>query len=184
MQALGMIELYGYVTAIEALDAALKAANVSLQSISKIDGGVVTVQITGDVGAVKAAMDASAAAAERIGKVLFVHVIPRPEEGVPGSPEKPQPPKKKQPVESVQEIDEQPADGMEEIDADDQETEVELTEERKAVLNALTLEQLEAMTVKELRSVARDLNIGSMSRKEIRFGKKEELISAIIKFLE
>lgn len=78
MNALGMIETYGYVPAVEALDSALKAANVSLHSVTKVKGGLVTVLVTGDVGAVKAAMDASAAAAERVGTVISVHVIPRP----------------------------------------------------------------------------------------------------------
>ena len=77
MQALGMIEVYGYLTAVEALDSALKAANVSRLGVDKVRGGLVTVLVEGDVGAVKAAMDASAAAAERVGTVISVHVIPR-----------------------------------------------------------------------------------------------------------
>ena len=78
MKALGMIEVYGYLTAVEALDSALKAANVTRLDVVKVRGGLVTVLVEGDVGAVKAAMDASAAAAERIGTVVSVHVIPRP----------------------------------------------------------------------------------------------------------
>ena len=78
MKALGMIEVYGYLAAVEALDSALKAANVSLVDVSKVRGGLVTVLVDGDVGAVKAAMDASAAAAQRVGTVVSVHVIPRP----------------------------------------------------------------------------------------------------------
>ena len=82
MKALGMIEVYGYLTAVEALDAALKAANVNRLTVEKVKGGLVAVFVTGDVGAVKAAMDASAAAAERVGKVISVHVIPRPADSV------------------------------------------------------------------------------------------------------
>ncbi len=82
MQALGLIELYGMVTAIEALDSSLKAANVRLQDMTIVKGGLVTVTVLGDVGAVKAAMDASAAAAERVGRVISVHVIPRPHESI------------------------------------------------------------------------------------------------------
>lgn len=82
MQALGMIEVYGYLTAVEALDSALKAANVSRLGVEKVRGGLVTVLVEGDVGAVKAAMDASAAAAERVGTVISVHVIPRPADDV------------------------------------------------------------------------------------------------------
>ena len=82
MNALGMIETYGYLTAVEALDSALKAANVSLVDVVRVRGGLVTVLIEGDVGAVKAAADAAAAAAERVGEVVSVHVIPRPDKDV------------------------------------------------------------------------------------------------------
>ncbi|AWY97194.1 BMC domain-containing protein [Blautia argi] len=82
MNALGMIETYGYLTAVEALDSALKAANVSLVDVVRVRGGLVTVLIEGDVGAVKAAVDAAAAAAERVGEVVSVHVIPRPDDSV------------------------------------------------------------------------------------------------------
>lgn len=82
MNALGMIETYGYLAAVEALDSALKAANVSLVDAVKVKGGLVTVLIEGDVGAVKAAVDAAAAAAERVGTVVAIHVIPRPAEEV------------------------------------------------------------------------------------------------------
>ena len=78
MQALGMIETRGLVPSIEAADAMLKAANVSLQCKTHIGGGLVTVMVRGDVGAVKAATDAGAAAAERVGELISVHVIPRP----------------------------------------------------------------------------------------------------------
>ena len=74
--ALGMIETRGLVGAVEAADAMVKAANVTL--IGKVGGGLVTVMVRGDVGAVKAATDAGAAAAERVGELLSVHVIPRP----------------------------------------------------------------------------------------------------------
>ena len=70
MKALGMIELYGYLAAVEALDSALKAANVSSLGATKVGGGLVTVMVEGDVGAVKASMDAAASAAERVGEVI------------------------------------------------------------------------------------------------------------------
>jgi len=76
--ALGMIETKGLVSAIEAADAMVKAANVSLIGKVHVGGGLVTVMVRGDVGAVKAATDAGAAAAERIGELISVHVIPRP----------------------------------------------------------------------------------------------------------
>ena len=82
MKALGLIELLGYVPAVVALDTALKTAEVSFQQISKIDKGIVSLTVTGDVSAVQAAMDAAAAAAEQVGQVLYVHVIPRPHDEV------------------------------------------------------------------------------------------------------
>ncbi len=77
-EALGKIETKGLVASIEAADAMVKAANVTLVGKELIGGGYVTVMVRGDVGAVKAATDAGAAAAERIGELVSVHVIPRP----------------------------------------------------------------------------------------------------------
>jgi len=76
--ALGMIETRGEVPAIEAADAMVKAADVHLIGKVIIGGGLVSVMVRGDVGAVKAAVDAGAAAAQRIGELIAVHVIPRP----------------------------------------------------------------------------------------------------------
>lgn len=78
MIALGMVETKGLVGAIEAADAMVKAANVTLIGSEYIGGGYVTVMVRGDVGAVKAATDAGAAAAKRVGELASVHVIPRP----------------------------------------------------------------------------------------------------------
>ena len=80
--ALGMIETKGLTAAIEAADAMVKAANVTLTGKVLVGGGLVTVMVRGDVGAVKAATDAGAAAAERIGELVSVHVIPRPHSDV------------------------------------------------------------------------------------------------------
>ena len=79
-EALGMIETRGLVGAIEAADAMVKAANVILIGKEYIGAGYVTVMVRGDVGAVKAATDAGAAAARRVGELVSVHVIPRPHE--------------------------------------------------------------------------------------------------------
>lgn len=78
MEALGMIETKGLVASIEAADAMVKAANVTLIGKEYPGGGLVSVMVRGDVGAVKAAVEAGAAAAERLGELLSVHVIPRP----------------------------------------------------------------------------------------------------------
>ncbi len=78
LTALGVIETKGLVGSIEAADAMVKAANVKLIGKVHVGGGLVTVMVRGDVGAVKAATDAGAAAAEKIGELVSVHVIPRP----------------------------------------------------------------------------------------------------------
>ena len=77
-EALGMIETRGLVAAIEAADAMVKAANVTLIGSEKIGSGLVSVMVRGDVGAVKAAVEAGGAAAARLGEVIATHVIPRP----------------------------------------------------------------------------------------------------------
>ena len=78
LNALGMIETKGLVGAIEAADAMVKAANVTLVGKEHVGGGLVAVLVRGDVGAVKAATDAGAVAAERVGELVSIHVIPRP----------------------------------------------------------------------------------------------------------
>ncbi len=87
MQALGMVECFGLVAMIEAADAMVKTANVELVGYERIDAGLVTAIVRGEVGAVKAAVDAGAVAARRIGTVTAVHVIPSPhievDEGIP-----------------------------------------------------------------------------------------------------
>ena len=80
--ALGMIETRGLVGAVEAADAMVKAANVTLIGREQVGSGLVTVMVRGDVGAVKAATDAGAAAASRVGELVSVHGIPRPHEEV------------------------------------------------------------------------------------------------------
>ena len=82
LQALGMVETKGLVGSIEAADAMVKAANVRLIGKVHVGGGLVTVMARGDVGAVKSATDAGAAAASRVGELVSVHVIPRPHEEV------------------------------------------------------------------------------------------------------
>ncbi|ADE70691.1 MULTISPECIES: ethanolamine utilization microcompartment protein EutM [Priestia] len=78
LTALGMIETKGLVASVEAADAMVKAANVHLVGKVHVGGGIVTVLVRGDVGAVKAATDSGAAAAQRVGELISVHVIPRP----------------------------------------------------------------------------------------------------------
>jgi len=84
MEALGMVETKGLVALVEASDAMLKAANVTMIGWQKIGSGLVTAMVVGDVAAVKAAVDAGAAAAGRVGEVIGVQVIPRPHEDLGG----------------------------------------------------------------------------------------------------
>ena len=81
-EALGMVETRGLIGSIEAADAMVKAANVRLIGKEQIGSGLVTVMVRGDVGAVKASVDAGAAAAKRVGELYGVHVIPSPHDGV------------------------------------------------------------------------------------------------------
>jgi ethanolamine utilization protein EutM len=83
-QAIGMVETKGLVALIEASDAMLKAANVSMIGWDKVGSGMVTSFVTGDVAAVKAAVDAGAASAGKVGEVLGVHIIPRPHDELSG----------------------------------------------------------------------------------------------------
>jgi len=80
--AVGMIETKGLVAAVEAADAALKAATVSLLSLERVTAALVTVLVTGEVAAVQSAVDAGSAAAKRVGEVVSVHVIPRPDDQI------------------------------------------------------------------------------------------------------
>ena len=84
MEALGMVECMGLVAMIEAADAMVKTANVTLVGYEKIDAGLVTAIVRGEVGAVKAAVEAGAAAGRRVGTVVAVHVIARPHSEVAG----------------------------------------------------------------------------------------------------
>ena len=192
MKALGMIELYGYIAAVEALDSALKAANVSSLGATKVGGGLVTVMVEGDVGAVKASMDAAASAAQRVGEVIRVHVIPRPHESVgemikpplPPAPEeakKPEPEPKSEPEpEPELEPESEPEPEVPETPAAEVSDNAVIEEPVKA--ESYTEEMLEKMSVSKLRTIARELQVDNMTREQIRFGKKTELIQNILEF--
>lgn len=188
MNALGMIETYGYLTAVEALDSALKAANVFLVDVVRVRGGLVTVLIEGDVGAVKAAADAAAAAAERVGKVVSVHVIPRPDKDVksmltahPEHRKKADMVPEKSPAEvSAEEPENTPAQEQKEQPV--QKSEESRTENPVEAELVYTREEMGKMTVAKLRTLARKLKLTGLTPQEIRFAKKQELIEAILKF--
>lgn len=94
MNALGLIEVIGYPCAVDAADAAAKSANIKVLGISKVGSGIMTVQLSGDVGAINSAVQAGAASAAKVGTVLHTHVIPRAdsqivEKGIIKSPDTP-----------------------------------------------------------------------------------------------
>lgn len=89
LRALGLIETKGLNAATEAADAMVKAANVEMVTKQQAGGGLITIIVTGDVGAVKAAVDAGRAAAEKVGEIHSAHVIPRPHEGIADILERP-----------------------------------------------------------------------------------------------
>ena len=200
MNALGMIEVYGYLAAVEALDSALKAANVRREKVELVTGGLVAVLVTGDVGAVKAAMDASAAAAERVGKVISVHVIPRPHSMIddmlngpkeppkapaPVAPKEPEasaePEVVKEPEPVISEPVKEPEPAKEAPKPAKKPAEKKPAAEKKQT--DLTPETVQGMSVPNLRALARELDIDNMTRAEIRYGKKDELVRKISEFL-
>lgn len=186
MKALGMIETYGCVTAVEALDSALKAANVSLLDMSRVKGGNVTVLIEGDVGAVQAAVSAAKASAEAVGQIAATHVIPRPAGDVGlmigaaasdrslsffhAEPEREEP---------EQEI--QPETKPETKSETKSETKTDVIPDRSTI-EIPEPEVLETCTVEELRKLARAIRPDNMTRKDIRFAKKQQLIDAIMRY--
>lgn len=184
MKALGMIETRGLVAAIEAADAMVKAANVTLCHKEHVGGALVTIMVRGDVGAVKAAVDAGAAAAERVGQLISVHVIPRPHGELEPLLEGPKPRSvQHDPTAAEAVLEPEQEFEPEQAPEPEQESEPELSSaaegEEPLNLDSLTDEALEEMTVVKLRAVARQMGLTSMTRKEIRFAKKEELLAAI-----
>lgn len=197
MQALGMIETRGLVASIEAADAMLKAANVTLQCKEQIGGGLVTIMVRGDVGAVKASVDAGKAAAERVGELISVHVIPRPHQETeyildgPVNPEKPGNDPKLEAVSAEAKPsatlnpEHLPEDAGKRIaEQETQARDSEITQEESKGEAEWSREELSRRTVNQLRSLARELMVDNMTRQEIRFARKKELIAKILEFLE
>lgn len=235
MKALGMIETRGLVAAVEAADAMLKAANVTLTCKEQVGGGLVTVMVRGDVGAVKAATDAGAAAAERVGELISVHVIARPHEELEpvlkmpdgeGTEPVPEAPEAGTPVIAAAKAKESDPEEKEEAGTETEEPEAEIrtenasqeertekamtaedapqaeiseetataedasqkeTSEETVIAEDAPAEYTEAalshMSVVKLRDIARKLQVDNMTRKEIRYAKKQELTEKILEFL-
>ena len=179
-QALGMIEVRGRLGAVEGLDASLKAANVSLVTMIKVGGALTAFFVEGDTGAVKAAVDAGAAAAERVSELRSVHVIPRPHPQVrkmlgdmvpPTSPDGGAP--KSAPSE------EKPAEAAPAEAEVNKTAEPDLAPEEPAEDDSD--KALEDMTVGELRRKARGVEGFPLTKQEIKFAKKDALLEAFAK---
>lgn len=175
MQALGLIEVIGYPAAIEAADAALKAANITLSGVSKVGSGIMTVQLFGDVGAITAAVEAGGSAAERIGKVRATHVIPRVDESLIGKVIQAGTSKandEKKVLNTVPINEPEVAENNDASSLSQQSAEVSLNEE------VISAEDLSKKSNTELRELIQTLGI-SVSVKKLREAKKSELIKMI-----
>lgn len=181
--ALGLVETRGLVGAIEAADAMCKAAEVRLVGKERADAGLMTIKIIGDVAAVRAAVDAGAAAAQRVGELVSAHVIPHPADDTEMLIYLPQ----TQEVPPVKQTSDQPGKSREK-----EVTTAEPSEKRKiAVQQEIPLSagdeeeeyrtQLETMTVHELRQYARGVPGLSIFGREISRANKEELIEELMK---
>ncbi|WP_332328110.1 BMC domain-containing protein [Endozoicomonas sp. GU-1] len=170
-EAAGFIETVGFLPAVEAADVCLKTANVSLVAKHNSGGGLVTVIIRGDVGAVKAAVEAGTMAADRLGTVVSTHVIARPamelDVLLSSTIREPAPAAAARPEAVV------PAEAV----ATDPES------SSIAALNGqMTLDELKAHRTVELRNMARQLPDFPMSKQDIKFAKKDALIQAMIEY--
>lgn len=187
MNALGLVETIGYVAAIEALDVCLKSASVEVVGIQKVGQGIVTIEVSGDVGAVKSAVEAAKYAAEKVGVLRATHVIPRLHADVHDALFKKEDIKSVE-EETVHEIEEKEIyveveikeveDIQEEIEIDSVEVEVEEHNDKKDELEKPNLSNL---SVKELKNLAKSLG-SKKTYKELNALKKEELISLVDKF--
>ncbi|VDN48389.1 conserved protein of unknown function [Petrocella atlantisensis] len=188
--ALGMVETYGYVGAIEAADVCLKAANVTLLGCEFVKGGLVTIHIRGDVGAVKASIDAAEAAVHKIGQLLSTHVIPRPSDDVEKILPMPlldvlernheEEALRNQPKKVIEKEDSKKAD-IPKVENDNEMT------TSKLVASPKSREALNALKAVDLRALARKIDdqfegAFSIERSQIKYTRKDELIEAILKF--
>ena len=191
-KALGLVETYGYIGAIEAADICLKAAKVQLIGVELVGGGLVTVKINGDVGAVKAAIDAASVAVEKVGKLISIHVIPRPApeivtlssvtlNGCKRNDCKSADCKSAESQEPQQydiEVKKNETAEWEKTCKEEESVEKNHQEEKPSDI----IESLRGMKVVELRSFARELDGINMERSHIKFAKREELLKAIFDY--
>lgn len=192
MESLGLIEVNGYLAAIEAADSALKAANVSLISIEKVKAAICTVEITGEVGAVKAAVEAGARAADSLGLLRSISVIPRLHEEtlkILSLEKKVETLENERSTDELDKIIYENNNVIEEITDDtkeevvketikDKEVEIE-PEETVEEVNSIE-DDYNSIKVEELRRMVRSLSLPNISNKFIKFAKKDELIKILL----
>ncbi|SNS12542.1 Carboxysome shell and ethanolamine utilization microcompartment protein CcmL/EutN [Anaerovirgula multivorans] len=193
---LGLLETYGYIPAIVALDTALKTANVTLKDLQITGGGLVTIMVEGDVAAVQAAIEAGGTAAETVGYVVSQHVIPRSDlqlklffeadedNGQQTIEESPssnlaEAADKVEEIEEAQEILEVPKDQKELVQS---KTKALVIEHNGKEIRITSKKDLHRMKVVELRKIARGLAGFSMETKKIKFANKSELVQAILNY--
>jgi len=165
-RALGLIETLGYIGAVEAADVCLKAANVRLIGVQLVKGGLVMVAVTGEVGAVKAAVAASRTAVEKVGRLISIHVIPKPAEDIPGLLE-----------------ENRKCSGaafIKEVEAVEDESRLETDGFPAPGFS----EKLNSMKVVELRALARQLPGINLERGHIKYANRKELMEAILEYHE
>ena len=204
-RALGFVETRGLVASIEAADAMLKASNVKLIGKEVVKAGLVTITVEGDVAAVKSSVDAGAAAAQRVGELVSVHIIPRPDDQIvntlilemKGIPKKPTPTKSKQITEDKKETIEKPVLEKEELPEgeDIEKTEVstgatktierlrrealgkeEKTAKAESKVTSINMEELEKLNVHQLRRLARSTESFPIKGREISRSNRRQLL--------
>jgi len=191
--ALGMIETKGLVAAIEAADAALKAAEVRLVSSEKVKGAIINIKFVGDVAAVRAAVDAGAAAAGKVGELLAAHVIPSPVEDLDSLIYQigDKVPENKKPVKT--EIESKPDESNNkdavETDSEEEFSDLESDESGQLSIDYTGLspedeqyfEELKTMNVQNLRKAARDTDGLEITGRQISIANKGKLIHELMK---
>lgn len=158
--ALGLIETRGLVGAIEAADAALKTANVKLVSKESVRAGLITIKIIGETAAVRAAVDAAGAAARRVGELVSVHVIPRPHDEI------------------IQLIDASPEPQAKRDDEEKKDVDTQIEQSADAHQYR---DQLDKLTVHQLRTLARSVENLSIQGRQISMANKQQLIDELLR---
>lgn len=182
-RALGLIEVKGYLGAIEAADIALKSANVNLIGCEIVKGGLVTVKLEGDVSSVKAAVEAVEVTMHKLDILIVAHVIARPDFSVWDIIE--------ENINTNNEVCEHKEINKSLLNIESEKAEnIDLKEKIQKVKyntlkNSTSLKvQLESTKVNELRTLARSLNLDNMTKKQIKFAKKDRLVEEIILFYQ